>query len=139
MAQELRHEHLYDTVADGTTSADAGAEFRNDSAGMVHIRAIVISGTLSTAAPNESASIEVSKAPVYQGATANSPFYSRRVHALGPPTGATPADGGVNATFIDKYGRGQLTLEPNESLFLNTSKSSGGTVAAYVDIDYEFG
>lgn len=135
MAQELRQELLVDVVADGTTAANAGAEFRNDSSRTLHIRGLDIEANQLTAGIDEWGDIEVSKAPVYQGDTNNSPFFRKSV-AVQQRGGV--GDSGSQHKMGWRWGKGQLTLEPNESLFMNTKKTSGGQVTGKADIEYEF-
>lgn len=137
MAQELRHELLNITVADGTTASNSAAEFRNDSASMAFIRGLDYAHTLSTAGPNEVGQAEISKSPTLQQETNNSPFF------VWPQTLAANTDVALDSNMSingsKRYGRGQLSLEPNESLFVNIFKSSGGSFAVRYVIEYEFG
>lgn len=138
MAQELRHETLFGS---GTTSGDALAEFRNDSAGMIHIRGIDWEAVLFTAANDERGSAELSKAPAFQGATNNGPFFRFGI-TLGANAGTIGSgadDISVHLSRSRRWGRGQLTLEPNESLFYNRSILSGTPgLRAGATIEYEF-
>jgi len=139
MAAELRWELMRSVVADGTTSASADAEFRNDSNGMLHIRHLDIDADLTTAAANEGALVEVSKAPVLQSETNNSPFFATPLAVRCPPnTSTTPVDGSMQRSKVLRFARGQLVLEPNESVFINVTKTSGGAVITRVNLGYEF-
>ena len=139
MAKELRYETLVDVVADGVAAADAGAEFRNDSSGMIMIRELDLIATIRTAGVNEQVSVEISKAPVRQGAVANGPFFLFQVEIGMPSTGATPVDGSITGTKVKRWERGQLTLEPGESLFMNITKAqTGGAATGTATISYEF-
>jgi len=139
MAKELRHETLVDTVADGTQTASAGAEFRNDLSGMIHIRELDINAVLRTAGINEGVTVEISKAPVRQGAVANGPFFLMQLEIGMPASGATPVDGEITGTKVKRWERGQLTLEPGESLFMNITKTgTGGAATGFATIAYEF-
>lgn len=136
MAQELRHETLVGAVVDGTTSSPAEQEFRNRTAGIIHVRGVDYAHMITTAGVNEGAQIEVSKAPVIQMETAASPFftYPQRIrHAT-----AVALDGNTAINGGKRWGRGQLTLEPNEALFVNITKTSGGTLTTTHTIEYEF-
>lgn len=140
MADELRWEGLSVVVSDGTTSSDAAAEFRNRTNGMIHLRDVRPSHQYKGVENDELAEIELSKAPTYQGATNNSPFFSfRQLMAVSTTTGAAVDDGATHSSEVGMLkGKGQLTLEPNESVFVNVSKSSGGTVRARYMLGYEF-
>ncbi len=67
MAQELRHESLTGTTDDANVGEDADAEFRNDSSVTLFIRGVDYSHEVRTAANDEFARVEISKAPSYQG------------------------------------------------------------------------
>ncbi len=136
VAQELRHETLRASI---TSTADAIVEFRNDSAGMIHIRGIDWEAQL-TGENDERARMELSKAPAYQGITTGSPFfrYGFRIGIEGSTTGAATDDGTVTVHRSRRWGRGQLTLEPNESLFLNATVTGSGQVDGASVIEYEF-
>jgi len=143
MAQELRHETLVASIADGTSASNAAAEFRNDTAGMIHVRGADYSHRISVAGVNEAATWELSKAPTLQGETGNSPFFTYHQEvAREAGDGATAlnanGDGRAARNGSKRWGRGQLTLEPNESLFMNGAKTSGGATQGSYTIEYEF-
>lgn len=140
MAEELRWENLFDTGGDGTTTISAGAEFRNDSSRMLHIRSIDWAHQYSGAENNEVALVELSKSPVLSANTNNNVFYTviQNLGVTGGTTGAALDDVSVTTTGGRKYGRGQLTLEPNESLFVNATKSTGGQVNIHYVIGYHY-
>lgn len=136
MAKELRQEILTGSVADGTTSSSAAAEFRNDSSSIIHIRKIHYAHLVSAAGLDENGIVELSKSPTIATLTNNNVFYTypQRVDS-----GATSANDTGNAkNGGTTYGKGQLTLEPNESLFVNVSKASGGILTFTYIIEYEF-
>lgn len=133
---ELRWEVMNDTVADGTTAANAAQEFRNETSRTLHIRRISWAHRVATAGPNEAAATELSKAPVFQMATDESPFFTLPVDIVMETDVAL--DSGKSQNGERLYGRGHLTLEPNESLFNNTAKTSGGILSARWVIAYEF-
>ncbi len=135
MAKELRQETLKGNVADGVTSASSDSEFRNDSSALIHIRKIHYTHIFHTAAIDERALVELSKSPTIASLVNNGVFYTYPQQvggggAVGDSTGSI--NGGTT------YGKGQLTLEPNESLFVNASKTSGGGLAYIYVIEYEF-
>lgn len=140
MADELRWEGLTGVVADGTTTSDAAAEFRNRTNGMIHIRDMRPSHQFKTAQADELAEIELSKAPTYQGSTNNSPFFAfRQILEIWATTGAAVDDSAARSSEVGMLkGKGQLTLEPNESVFVNVLKSAGGAVRFRYAIGYEF-
>lgn len=140
MAEELRQELLTGTTLDGDLGDDADAEFRNDSSVDMSIRGIDYEHDYSTAATDERASVEISKAPSFRGNQPNSPFfrYGQKLGIQSSTTGAAGDDGSVNANGGKRWGRGQVILEPNESLFVNTLKESGGNLDYRYEIEYEF-
>lgn len=138
LAVEQRHELLTATVADGTTTGDAIAEFRNRSASVMHIRSLFLTATSTASGPAEGIVVELSKAPTFQSNTNNSPFFVFHVQAETGPTGATPVDGSIINHRGKRWGKGMLTLEPNESLFMNMAKTSGGLGRGRGEIEYEF-
>lgn len=136
LAKEQRHEILRASVADGTTASDAAAEFRNRSSSVMHIRSIDLDSTITAAGPAEGATVEISKAIAFQGNTNNSPFFSLVVPN---EMNTDVALDSSSATFKAKrWGKGQLTLEPNESLFMNIVKTTGGLAVGRAIIEYEF-
>ncbi len=136
MAQELRWETLAVIVADTVSASNAAAEFRNDSSQTLSIREIDGGAYMVTAAIDEHGHGEISKSPTYAAQTNNNVFFTKQwnVAAVGQAADGSSAQ----PARTGKYGRGQLTLEPNESLFLNVSKTSGGSFRFDVQIGYEF-
>ncbi len=140
LAAELRHELLTAQIADGTTSADSNSEFRNDSSRMMHIREINYSHRYGTFQADEVGQCEISKSPTFASVTNNNVFftYLQRVGGLAGTTGAASDDHAQSINGGFKWARGQLTLEPNESLFVNVSKSSGGFMNYHYRIGYHY-
>lgn len=140
MAKELRVEILAGTLAAGTAAFAADSEFRNDSSGIIHIRRIRFNSTCATTNVAEQSTIEISKSPTIASLTNNNVFWTfpQDVGGVGIISGAV-TEGSTTWNNVANYGRGQLTLEPNESLFVNCSKSSGITQTYQYVIEYEFG
>lgn len=140
MADELRHEMLSITVADGTTASNAAAEFRNDSAGNIFIRGIDWNHSYAVAENDEAGLTEISKAPTFQSNTNNSPFFTlgQEIGIESSTTGAATDDGMVSTQGGKRWGKGQMILEPNESLFINVSKDTGGVMRSRYELEYEF-
>ncbi len=136
MAKELRQEILRASTADGTTTANAISEFRNDSSKAIMIRKILYTLLYSTAGPDERGLSEISKSPAIASLTNNNVFYTYP-QQIGVET-AVALDSSNSKNGGTTYGRGQLTLEPNESLFVNHSKSSGGILTTIYVIEFEF-
>lgn len=125
MAEELRWETL--APAGTTTDANSSSEFRNDSSRDIHIRELNWACELRTGANDESGVFELSKSPVIASATNNGVFFIKPI-ALGV-SGGTTGSGADDVFFFangqSKYAKGQLTLEPGESLFTNENIISG--------------
>ncbi len=139
MAVELRHETLFDTDA-AAAAANAAAEFRNDSSRNIHIREIDMELRYRTAANDESAWMEVSKSPVLASQTNNNVFFSMALSSgtSAGTTGSGADDVSGSRSKGRKFGKGQLTLEPGESLFLNWLKTAALTIDAQANLRYEF-
>lgn len=140
MAQELRHETLTAAVADGTTSSNSVAEFRNDSSRDIMIREIVYAHALATAANDENALVEIGKSPTQASLTNNQVFFNfpQQLNIAAGTIGSGADDVGTSRNGGKNWERGQLTLEPNESLFVNATKTSGGALRFRYVIGYEF-
>lgn len=125
MAEELR----WETLAPAGTTADANAssEFRNDSSRDIHIREVSWANELRTAANDESGVFELSKSPVIASANNNGVFFliAIAIGVSGGTTGAALDDVEWVQNGHRKYAKGQLTLEPGESLFTNENIISG--------------
>ncbi len=133
---ELRWEVMHDSVPDATTTANAAQEFRNETSRILHIRRLRWAHKYGAAGPNEGGVTELSKAPVLQSATDESPFFTLPVRVEMGSDVALDSSHGENGESL--YGRGHLTLEPNESLFNNATKTSGGVFVSLWVIAYEF-
>ncbi len=134
MADELLWENLIAAVADGTSNSNSAAEFRNDSSRTMHIRTIFAALQFVTAALNEDGVAELSKSPVLGITTNNGVFFTFPIFIGRGVTG----DGSEDRHIGRNFGVGQLTLEPNESLFINMSKTSGGDLTAAFEIGFHF-
>lgn len=133
-SKELRHEQLINFGAQA--DSDAGAEFRNDSSVTLSIISIDYSHTMDTAALNEAARVELSKSPVMSQLTANNPFWS---YGQSIARGFGEAvDGAVSKNGGKSWDKGQLTLEPGESIFLNIDVTGAPTIDANYEVSYEF-
>lgn len=134
MAKELRWENLVTAIGDGTTSGNSVAEFRNDASVILHIRDLWASISAGTLGIDESVHVELSKSPVFASTTQNGVFWAwnQRLGSDGSGDGEVTWNGGR------KYGKGQLTLEQNESVFTNAVKTSGGILAANHVIGFHY-
>ncbi len=136
LAAELRQEILTASIAGAVTQSDSAAEFRNDSSGFIWIRKIHAAHSANTMASAESASIEISKSPTVTSTVNNNPFYTILYRLQKMSGDAVDSGDRVNRTI--SYGKGQLVLEPNESLFVNVLKSSDPVVTFFFELEYEF-
>ncbi len=136
MAQELRQEILAGNVAGGVTQSDSIVEFRNDTNGFISIRKIHKAISCNAMASAESASVEISKSPTVASTVTNNPFWTINTR-LQKMSGDT-VDSGDRVNGTSSWGRGQLILEPNESVFVNVLKSSDPVVTFFYELEYEF-
>ncbi len=136
MATELRHEMLVATMA-GALVYDNQAEFRNDSAGLIHIRKIRYSYNVTIIGDDQDASWGLTKSP-----TSTSLNTNNDTHFLLPLSVAGDSTTGpavVAGQGGDSYGKNQLTLEPGESLFINgVAEATAISIRARFVISYEF-
>lgn len=135
MAKQLVQETLSDTGR--TASSDNISEFRNDTAGLIHIRSVSGNAHAIDLADGDEAIIELSKAIAFNSRTNNTSRWSIVLPTLSNESGATL--GSVAVSVKDKWARGQLTLRQGESIYLNMLVISGnaGTDMSW-QIDYEF-
>ncbi len=136
MAQELRQEILAGNVAGGITQSDSIVEFRNDTNGFISIRKIHKAISANTMSSAESASVEISKSPTVASTVNNNPFWTVNTRLQKGAGDAVDSGDRVNGT--SSWGRGQLILEPNESIFVNVLKSSDPVVTFFYEVEYEF-
>ncbi len=136
LAVELRQEILAGTVAAAATQSDSISEFRNDTSGMISIRKIHAALSANTMASAESVSVEISKSPTVASTVNNNPFWTINYRLQKMSGDAVDSGDRVNRTI--SYGRGQLVLEPNESVFVNSIKSADPVVSFCFEIEYEF-
>ena len=137
MADELRWETLLVDVADGVTASDAGATFTNTTKDDIFIRRIHRALRTAAAGPNEIMTSQLSKQGSFQSINGQSGF--NLTDEVGTPaSGATPTDGTTTFNATELYARGQLKLEPNETVFVNVTKSSGGASRSRYEIGYHF-
>ncbi len=99
--------------------------FQNTTEEMMFIRKIRQTLILSAAEPDEFLVSQLSKQRSLVTGDGASGFNLHTEIAV-PATGATPDDGSIAVNEVLQYAKGELTLEPNEELFLNMAKSSGG-------------
>lgn len=136
MAKKLRWHKIRQQVADGTTAENNGARFTNQSDDDFIIRQIHTVAKLQTAGIGEEMECQLS----YQGAinTADDEDEFRlEIDAMMPASGATPVDGDIVESDHFYFDRGQLVLEPGESLKSSMQKSSGGIGTGIWMLGYE--
>lgn len=133
MAKELRWERLWQ-LGQGA-SANAFEEFRNDSSEVIHIREISGDMNADGGGVGETGLTEISKSPVMAASVANNVFFT---FAL-PIGGFNAAASGIAVHGRTKFARGQLTLEPGESLYVNHNLINGSySIDIGFTIGYEF-
>ncbi len=136
MAQELRQEILAGTVLAAATQSDSISEFRNETNGFISIRKSHGTVSANAMASAESASVELSKSPTVASTVNNNPFFTVNYRLQKMSGDAVDSGDRVNRTI--SWGRGQLVLEPNESLFVNAIKSADPVVSFFFELEYEF-
>lgn len=132
-------ELIWRTLFDGSFNgqADAMAELRNDSSRDMSIRKTSINLRAGVAADDDEYAVELSTDPTYTTSTVN-----------GDPGWRSVVDGetvfttsGFTQTGISKtesFGKGQLILEPGESIYLNGFTDASMIGAARAVIGWEF-
>lgn len=137
LAQELRWQTLVNNYDTGELRANAEEVFTNESNDIMHIRMLRIESKALDLADNESCRMEISKAPAYQSDDETTFFTWGVVHAADHvPAGSEEIGKVAMATIM--FARGQLTLEPNESLYTNWLKDSTVVGDYVVRIGYEY-
>ncbi len=132
--KELRFESL--VVLGVAAAGDALAEFRNDSDANIFIRDLWCNHLAKTVTPGDEMVVELTKRIALTSRTNNQSQFVWPQALGGGPTGATPADGSVVVNAGRKYARGQLMIEPGESLFVNYTLLTG---TSNIDISYVIG
>lgn len=138
MATKLRWESVTQVVADGTTSEDNGSRHTNDSDNDEHIRQIHARASISVAGPGESVTGQLSQQNTFQTLTQknNEEEFRLTVEAVMNTDVALDTNNSNSQSFY--FGRGQLILEPGQSLKSSLVKSSGGAAGMDWLIGYEF-
>lgn len=138
MAEELRWHLMATTVADGTTTENGAATFRNTTDKNLFVRNIDQELRLQAAEADEDAMMEVSKQATFQATTNGAVGFRQIVQTGMAESAAAEVDGQITAGKNKAYAKTQVILEPNEALFLNTLKSTGGSVRGEALIGYHF-
>ncbi len=143
MADELRWETLFVNSGGSGSPQEfpAAAEFRNDSSKKMFIRKIFEAFSLTNVNNDEGADIELSKAPTAQMSVNNGVFFVLPVRLVqnGGEVNVTDKSRAMHNGRI-AFAKGELTLEPNESLFVNVQQlidDNGASNATYV-IGYHY-
>lgn len=137
MADELIWRTLFASDT-GDTQYDAAAELRNDSSRDMLIRKNSLNVRAGVLTDDDEYGAEISTDPTFTTAAVNGdPGY--RLVAEGQHVIETTGAAQVGISKTDSYGRGQLVLEPGESLYLNMFADAGSNViAARAVIGWEF-
>ena len=138
MAEELRWRVLKTSGAGAVTNGENANEFKNETARTLFIRRIQHSHRATTMAPGEEYTVEISKSPAYAFDEDQSSQFTSVLKRGMPATGATPGDGVIEVNFTELFAKGQLELEPGESLHVNWSKSADPVLAMNHIIGYHF-
>jgi len=137
MASELRWITLIGTVAAGTTSSDSDATFRNETSEVMDIIIIQEAHTASNMAPEENATFEISKSPT-QASRVDQDGTFRKATSIKGTGNVTTVDGAESWNMNTRYDDGEVTLEPQEALFVNTQSASDVALFFEYNIGYRF-
>lgn len=140
MADELRWEAMVVSVPDGTTLENAGSTFRNTTDATMFIRKVRINATMSGASPNETCTFQWSKSRTIVLGN-NEPGLNIQTQLAMPSqtfNASPPEDGALAINQLLQFAKGEITLEPNEAVFVNTTKTSGGAADATHNVGYHF-
>lgn len=137
MADRLLWKNLAGSVAGGVTSSDSDSEFDHDLDDGAQIREISMDVATGGAAPDESISVEIGEVPTFISSTNNTDFFFRQLRAEMFATGATPTDGGIVKERTWKFARGQVIVDASKKLYVNVTKTTGGTGNYRISIGYE--
>ncbi len=115
-------------------SANSEAQFKNTSDKLLHIRRLKRAVHCDALAITEHATVEVGKSPVLAFATEGNTFPSVATTVNNPGVAAADND----ASETDLFARGQFTLEPNESIFMNLNVGGTPNTQGFADVWYEY-
>jgi len=139
MAEELRWETLQTTAI---VDSNAFGEFRNDTSADLFVRSIdmffLVTNITATTAVNHG-QLQVSKSNTVDLAN-NTSIFQLNVgsNTMNDETGGVGPNGSAN-TVNKLYAKGQLILEPGESLFAHMDFANAPTnVQASITIGYHF-
>lgn len=138
MASELRWITLIGTVAAGGTSSDADATFRNETGEILSIIMVQEAHTISNVAPEENGTFELSKSPTQASRVDQDGTFRISASMKGVGVTATAVDGGHFWNRVTRYDDGEVTLEPQEALFVNTQSSSDIALFFEYNIGFRF-
>jgi len=138
LATKLRWESVSQQVADGTTSENNGSRHTNNADRDEHIRQIHVRASLGTAGPNESATTQLSHQATRLSSANLNNEEEFRIQAEIVMDTAVALDAGKSISDHWYFARGQLVLEPGESLKSSLAKTSGGAAETDWLIGYEY-
>lgn len=139
MAEELRWETLFSTAVADTS---AFGEFRNETSGDINIRSLDGDFMLTVAVSSDSivaGGLQISKSRI-RDVTNNSSIFQANIslHCSKDATDGNGA-GGDSGRLNKLYAKGQLTLEPGESLFAHLDfTNTPGEARSTWTIGYHF-
>lgn len=137
LTKEQRMETLF--VGGNSVASNAAAEFRNDSSVTLSIMTLDYTHLLSNGDNDEGVHIELSKAPVHQSRVNNSPFWTYGQSISTEGGDVTAAAGSKSINGGKSFDKGEVTLEPGESLFMNFAYNGGNAeIDSTYHISYEF-
>lgn len=138
MGDELRAVTLTGALAAGTTDFDKQSTFTNETNDLIHIKQVIEAHDGNLFAPGESVMLELSKSPTRASVVDDDRTFRLPTRARGNVAGASADEGGIQINKNTRFARGEFTLEPNESVYVNASKSSGPACIYEYVLQYEF-
>lgn len=124
-------------LAAGSTEGLALASFQNTTEETLFIRKMRITLNLIDSAPSEFALLQISKQRSLVVADGTSGF-NLNTQVSVPSAAAGAEDGSSSVNELLQFAKGEVTLEPNEEIFLNIGKSNGGDAEAVVAVGHHF-
>lgn len=136
MAEELlQHTMAVNAV---TASFESGAKFTNTTSSDLFIREMLISCQgQGDAGANFHGFVEVSKSPKRESQVDESTEWKKRL-SYGQQSGDAALSGALGVDRLFKWAKGQVRLEPNESLYVHGNILNTDSLDIQADLDYHF-
>lgn len=136
MGEELLWKALTGSVVDGQTSDNAVSEWKNESGETFSVRKVIHAVSYDNAEHDEGGQYHFAKSPTSESYVDNSTIYDVVIDVTQAPAANPSLDGKISKLVIDAYAKGQLILRPNDSIWINITKDTGGVLAYRTLIGY---